>query len=335
MHYQISMKLPRSESNGIYNFNFKVMELTEEQANLIANYWLKWQSLAISTKPIDRVKIDRSIKLLYKAANLNEPEIVFVASPDRYYAQAFFSSMSDSIQALLEPILRSNPHNIFLDQPQQNITIALSHQLLLPIERLKFRYLQELLRKSRDGNNITEANGKNITEANREEDLEVYLSERKLIFRTISQVDRLFANKFGTSNHDFLHVKKTNSWLGAIYDRLNANISIPRELICKMADLGYNYEFSGIEVGCIDRVLLAFAGARLDYFKNILGFQGIFSVEVVESFVCAGSSMFFPYQKICIVCDVPNILTFDNFDKEAEFDLSKAIHIQFSDGFNA
>jgi hypothetical protein len=299
------------------------MDLTDEQMKLITVYWKKWQTLAISTEPVNQEQIAKAIKLLYQAAGLDEPELVFAASPNQYYAQAFLSSMPDYIQEILEPVLRSNSNNIFLEEHQENIAIRLGRQLLLPIERLDSSYLRQTLEKIQKG--------KNISEARQAAFKEVYPTENKETFRTIAQVDTQFSKKCGASKNIFLHVRQNSSWMGNIYDYLNSNLKIPRTLISQAIDLGYGSDdFSGIGIGCIDRVLLAFASSRLDYFKNVLGFQGIVGEEVAQLLVRCAGIMFFPYDKTCILCDSPSILSFND---EAKLDFREPKCIQFSDGF--
>lgn len=64
-------------------------------------------------------------------------------------------------------------------------------------------------------------------------------------------------------------------------------------------------DWTDLSVGCLDRMLLSFAAARLDYFQAILGLSVDEPLALVESFIRAGGSMIFPYEKVCIICDVP------------------------------
>jgi hypothetical protein len=302
----------------------KNMDLTDEQIKLISVYWKKWQTLAISTEPVNQEQMAKVVNLLYQAAGLDQPELIFAASPNQYYAQGFLSSMLDSIKESLEPILRSNSNNIFIEEHQQNIAMRLGRQLLLPIERLKTSYLRKALEKIRKGKNRSKA----LSEAF----AEVYSKENEQTLNIVAQVDRQFVEQCGASNNNsLLHVSQDSSWIGCIYDVLNSNLKIPRELLCQAIDIGYNSsDFSGIQVGCIDRVLLAFASSRLDYFKNVLGFQGILEEEIAQLLVRCAGSMFFPYEKTCVLCDSPRIISFND---EAYLDFRKATFIQFSDGF--
>jgi hypothetical protein len=299
------------------------MDLTNEQIELITVYWRKWQKLAISTEPANQEQISQAVNLLYQAEGLDEPELIFAASPNQYYAQAFLSSMTSSIKEQLEPILRSNSNNIFIEEHQQNIAGRLGKQLLLPVERLTGSHTRKTLEKIRQG--------KNRLEASSEAFKEVYSKESEQNFRIVVQINRHFIEQCGASEHIGLHVSQDSSWMGGIYNVLNSNLQMPRELLCQIVDIGYDdFHFSGIWTGCIDRVLLAFASARLDYFKNVLGFQGILEEEIAQLLVRCNGSMFFPYEKTCILCDSPRIISFDD---NAHSDFKKPTFIQFSDGF--
>jgi hypothetical protein len=63
--------------------------LTPEQEALIPVYWEKWGSLVLYTEPIDRKKIYEAVKSLYTLVGKEEPEVIFIESPHRYYNQAF------------------------------------------------------------------------------------------------------------------------------------------------------------------------------------------------------------------------------------------------------
>jgi hypothetical protein len=272
------------------------MDLNDEQIKLIKFYWRKWQDIAKSTEPVDPEQIVKAVNLLYKAAEQDQPEVFFVSEPNQYYAQAFLCSMPDSIQKPLEFVFRNNPNNIFLDEHQENIAIRLGRQLLLPIERLENSYLRQALEKIKQGKPRSEALQKAFEE--------IYPTGSKKTLRAIAHVDKQFAQQCGASKNIFLRVSQSSSWMGDVYDSLRSNLEMPRELICEAMDLGYTSDdFNGIGIGCIDRVLLAFASARLDYFKEVLDFQGSLGEEVVQALFYCGANMFFPYEKICVVCD--------------------------------
>jgi hypothetical protein len=316
-------------------------DLTNEQKELITVYWRKWQLLAISTEPVNQEQTTELIKILYKNANLEEPRVIFVPSPDRYYvraflnkAQGFLKSVPNNRKDQFESILKNDPHNMFLKGNPKNVTWdLLRQQFFLPIERLLSVYLRLTLEKIRQG--------KVLKEAQKEAFKEIYPTNSDQTFRIIKQVDIQFEKQCGTTSfrdrlpyQAELHIRQNSSWMGNIYDSLISKLwkhEITKELTINMLGGGYDLEdFMGFNVGCIDRVSLAYVCARLDYFKNVLNFSEISEETILRSLVCCGGSMFFPYEKICIVCDSPRILSFDN---ETEIDFSKPKLIQFSDGF--
>jgi hypothetical protein len=278
------------------------MNLTNERIKLIATYWNKWQTVASNALPVARSQTTQAINFLYQQANLDEPEVIFITNPHSYYAQAFLCSMPDDIQATLEPMLKNNPNNLFLDRAGANIAQILARQFLLPIECLNGEYLRQTL--------IRLKQGKSLVEARREADEEVYDRETRINLRSIAQIDIQFYKQFGASKIDsILHIENNKSWMGAIYDSLYSNLNIPKASIAEVIDRGY-YDFSGIQVGCFDRVLLAFACARFDCLGEMLDLEIGVNAEVVRSLVQSGGRIFFPYQRICLVCESLDILSF-------------------------
>jgi hypothetical protein len=272
--------------------------LTNEQIKLIATYWNKWQTVASNAEPVvgvARSQMIQAINFLYKQANLDEPEVIFITNPHSYYAQAFLCCLPDDLQATLEPILRSNPNNLFLDEAGDNIAQILAQQLLLPIECLNGKYLRQILIKIEQG--------KSLVEARREANEEVYDRETKISLRSIAQIDVQFHKQFGAFKSDsILHLEGNKSWMGAIYDSLNSSLNIPKASIAEVIDRGY-HDFSGIQVGCFDRVILAFACARFDCLREMLDLEIGGNEEVVRSLLQSGGRIFFPYQTICLVCE--------------------------------
>jgi hypothetical protein len=271
------------------------MNLTNEQINLISTYWRKWQTVASDRAPVDRQATTRAIQLLYKQADFHEPEVIFVANPYPYYAQAFLDSMPDDLKVEFQLVLASNPDNIFSEEYGDNIAQVLAQQLLLPVECLAAKYLRATLSKVRSG--------KNLVTARREAEAEIYSEEIKVLLKSIAQVDIQFANQFGAfKEKNRLYVRQDSSWMGDIYAALYSNLKIPKVLIAEVVDRGV-HDFSGIEVGCLDRVVLGFACARFDCLRDILDCEVGLNQEVIQSLVWSGVSMFFPYQKTCLVCE--------------------------------
>jgi hypothetical protein len=280
------------------------MNLTNEQITLIPTYWHKWQRIASNRSPIDRSQTIEAINFLYKQANLDRPEVIFVANPHPYYAQAFLGSMPDDLRSTLDLILRNDPNHLFFDDAGENIAQLLSQQLLAPIECLNGEYLRKTLTKINQG--------KSLVEARREADEEVYTQASKITLRSISQIDGQFHRQFQASNRNhILCIENNRSWMGDIYDLLYLSLNIPKALIAELIDRGY-HDFRGISVGCLDRVILAFACARFDCFREILALDVGANEEVIQSLLKSGGRIFFPYRKICLVCETLNILAFYN-----------------------
>ncbi|MBD2497951.1 DUF6745 domain-containing protein [Nostoc sp. FACHB-280] len=59
----------------------QIEKLTPEQEVLIPVYREKWRQIALSTERIDREKAAQAVKKIYAYSDLDEPEIIFCASP--------------------------------------------------------------------------------------------------------------------------------------------------------------------------------------------------------------------------------------------------------------
>lgn len=303
------------------------MSLTDEQIKSIEVYWRKWEALVMFTKPVNQEQMTKAIKQLYKHSNLDPPEILYVASPDRYYAQAFLVSMPDWLQEQMGDILRSDSNNIFLDEYQNNVEGKLTNRLSsLPIDNLRNNWLKLTLEKIRSGNKHLEAR--------QEAFAEIYSPEAEASVKLVREVDRKLTEISQFSDYsrgfytDFLETNPCSSWMVYLLNSLNSKLNIPVELIIEAVDVGYRMDdFAG---RCLHRVWLAFTCARLEYFKEVLGFEGILTDELARSLMRFGGCMLFPYERVCIVCDSPRIISF-NSSKSS--DAKRNAYVKFSDGF--
>jgi len=59
----------------------EIDKLSTEQELLIPSFIKKWEEIAFSTKPTDKVKIDWAIKKIYRQLNLTEPIIYYCDRP--------------------------------------------------------------------------------------------------------------------------------------------------------------------------------------------------------------------------------------------------------------
>ena len=70
----------------------KIFELTEQQKALIADYRMKWYSIAISTQPVDKVIAFSAIEAVYKKiSNAEIPDIYYFESPRSVANLSFMS----------------------------------------------------------------------------------------------------------------------------------------------------------------------------------------------------------------------------------------------------
>ncbi|MEL4895321.1 hypothetical protein [Crocosphaera sp. Alani8] len=273
------------------------VKLSPEQVRLIAVYWEKWQDVTLLTQPLDQQKAAEAITALYQLAGVDKPEIIFVTHPLKYYAQTFLRSEIPSIQqdGSLEQYLKSNPKNIFIRDPQQNIAKKLSLQLKLPIEKLFIKRIKTASKKIKQG--------KSRSQALLEAEAEVFTAEdrrqSKLLHRLI---DQQFNQNYGTQAGK-LFVPLKSSWIGDIYGLLNKHINLTQELKFMISDYGSGKNYNGIDVGCIDSSLLAFACARFDYCISVMDFPVVDTRwQVLQSLITECGSMLFPYEDFCIVC---------------------------------
>lgn len=270
--------------------------LSPEQVRLISVYWEKWQSMTRSTRPIDRQKATDAVHALYQLAVTNQPEVIFVDHPLPYYAQAFLRSETSYIQedGSLEQHLKSNPENIFIRDHQENIAVILAAQLKLPVERLSITRLKTAFAKIKQG--------KSRYQAFLEADAEVYSVEDNRQLELLQLVNQQFHQQYGTEVSLHLFVPVESSWMGDTYRVLYEHLDLPQELKFQIADQGSRY-FHGVDVGCLDCSILAFACARFDYCVSVLDFPADSRWQVLHSLVQECGSMLFPYQDFCIVCD--------------------------------
>jgi hypothetical protein len=59
----------------------KIKKLTREQEELLPVYRYKWIRIGLETAPADRERAERAIRLMYAAAHLPAPIIVWCGSP--------------------------------------------------------------------------------------------------------------------------------------------------------------------------------------------------------------------------------------------------------------
>jgi hypothetical protein len=243
------------------------------------------------------IKATDAVIALYQLAAVNQPEIIFVANPLHYYAQAYLRSEITSIQQdrSLEQHLKSNPENVFLRDPQQNIACILAAQLKFPIEHLFIKKTKVAFQKIKQG--------KSRTQAFLEADEEIFTAEDKKQIELLQLIDEQFNRHYGTQVRNHLFVPVENSWIGDIYRLLYEHIDLTLELKVMIADHGPR-DFNGINVGCLDSSLLAFACARFDYCISVMDFPVADSRwQILQSLLTECGSMLFPYENFCIVCD--------------------------------
>lgn len=78
-------------------------QLTSEQKKLIHSYGEKWRQIAFSTEPVDRKRITETVKAASSLTTLEEPEIVFCESP--------YTALKTSFVKPLLDIVLSRPKN--------------------------------------------------------------------------------------------------------------------------------------------------------------------------------------------------------------------------------
>ncbi|HEY9601095.1 MAG TPA: hypothetical protein V6C85_05755 [Allocoleopsis sp.] len=302
-------------------------DLTPEQIGLISVYWQQWQEKTLSTEPIDRPKAAVAVRMLYELAGQNEPEIFFVESPRQYYAQAFLSTLPPSSlrNSAIEQHLKSNPENRFIRDPQRNIAGRLAEQLQLPVERLGTKCFRNAIAKIKQG--------KSRAEAWSQAHGEIYSPDDDRQLKLLSQINEQFRQQCGASvNIKYsatFAIAEERSWMGAVYRVLHQNLQLPQELLVNIADTGYRY-LHGVYDGCIDCSTLAFASARMDYCISVLGFEADSRWDILQSLVSNLGSIVFPYEDVCVVCDRPCILSFDD---QQHLHAEAQPAIEFADGF--
>jgi hypothetical protein len=253
----------------------RIMNLTNEQLQQINGYWQKWQTIALAHTAINPIQLTPAINTWYQLANRELPELLFVNDPSPYYAQAFLDTTMKSVRVLLENDWRSRPEYIFWENPGSNIAGILSQEFVLPIERVSVFNIKR-----------------------------VKTADEQRILNTIAQVDRYVGRQYNISSKFKIHLRQ--SWFREVYEQLNHNLPIPIEIKRKLADAGDSMDlWSGCYVGCVDRMMLSFAAARLEYLQSILALPTNGQLAMIAALINGGGSMIFPYEKICIICKLP------------------------------
>lgn len=113
----------------------KIPELTAQQKALIADYRMKWYSMAISTQPVDKTRAFSAIKAVYKKiSNAEIPDIYYFDSPRSVANLSFISHIHPaanlSNQRKLNNIIRKVKnqlikHGFFRDSFRRHIVYPL------------------------------------------------------------------------------------------------------------------------------------------------------------------------------------------------------------------
>lgn len=100
-------------------------ELTPQQEALIIEFWERWQSIALSTEPIDHQKAIEAVKAAYNLIDTEAPEIIFFDSP--------YSAITSEIWRQLKR-----------QEDKSNIVLQLEHKL---IEEPKVPVIRNLVKE--------------------------------------------------------------------------------------------------------------------------------------------------------------------------------------------
>ncbi|MFB2981351.1 DUF6745 domain-containing protein [Microseira sp. BLCC-F43] len=289
--------------------------LTPEQEALIPVYWEKWGSLVLYTEPIDRKKIYEAVKSLYTLVGKEEPEVIFIESPHRYYNQAFLGLLYQELKKRKNKnerereLLSKLDHHLERQQQglvlQKSLVKELEEKLKVPSETL-------LIQALRQQKSLSKKNSKFSWSQQEEERLKVLEIENK--FRSLSE-----------SSSESL-------WLRELYRQLGEELrnqlgyGLWYELFMQLERL-FHFGRTYIDINS-----LLLASTKFDYCISVLNLPYDPSVWDTLQFLAQNcGSMIFPYKETCLVCDRPRILSFDN---QQRLHAEGAPAIQFADGFS-
>jgi hypothetical protein len=298
-------------------------KLTPEQEALIPVYRDKWRKIALSTERIDRQKAAKAVKAVYTSFYLNEPEILFFDSP--------FAAGEYVLNKIVNQLLKE------LSQPPQPPTNALDKlfellekQLAKPeqllrklVDKLKNPFvpprtdslsfelcclLQEYLdEKLRDELRTLLWEKEELLKAK----LEVYLRTKIDILKVLmknevsKQLETQVRNQL---KNKFINIIESLFWQD-VSKQLNYEIDQFVVNSLSVSDIGYK-DFLITELNCDTH--------NLD--------EWLVSQSIVKD-----CGWIIPYENLCIVCDRPTLLHFDN---ENRLHAEGKPAIEFADGYS-
>ncbi len=301
----------------------RIETLAPEQAALIPVYRDKWRAIWLSTAPIDRQKADAAVKAAYKAMGREEPDTIFLSSPDAIADILAEKSPERLAGELGAPLLTS-----LSAQVCSSIREQIGDELWMQLESLSSREnllfsffaLQQSLTPQQ------QVFLEQIWLQWQDRFLVQYWEQQQTYWREklLQQPGGNFIAQIG----DFFWTQ----WGEPLSNQLEETVWKP--LIDRPIIQQWQQPWLQIigGMGLLSAVSQNFQGLSIDLIDfciNVLNCPHDRSKWLAWQSLVSESGWYFPLEKACIICDRPRDL---HFDSEHRFHAEGKPAIQFSDG---
>jgi|GEM_PF-4042972 len=314
----------------------KINYLPFEQQILIPAYQKKWEKIRLSTKRIDKYRAESAIAELYTFNKRPIPKFIFFASPFK------------ALNFLLD---RQNPQNMStLMQMLEDLTIHIwecSHVQKGETYPLSGMFLEALTYQFND-TEVSSSIGKSINlnligdltnslEDINWEELDInpwnpqpqFCSRRLELDRSIdNQLEEYFSKQiYPQIKLGFEKLSDNSSWGKASrdIDSVTENLNWKDEL----QDCLKLIYISRLNTAYYQRLELENV-AFINFCISVLGYTCKINLWNIYQIIFRECDWFFPFEKICLICDRPTQISFSVRHK---FGIKEEPLIRFSDGF--
>lgn len=268
--------------------------LTSEQKKLIHSYGDKWRQIAFSTEPIDRQKATEVLKAAYRITALEAPEIIFCESPYAALKNVFVKPMLD----------------ILLTRPKRQMTGIVGKIVKRKLGPPMWKKWKVLYASRKHG-------GRN---------------------KIIRQLGRELCHQVRDLHHSLnWELYDRSGLLSALSDQMKKEL--PRDLLdlfdSKLADRKW---ISTMIDSIAWQTMVSFhplslvgIARNLDCYYSVLNYPYSKKRWEIFSGLAELCSWSFLFEKKCVLCDRPRILSFDSQNRlHGEGEPA----IQFADGYS-
>ena len=325
----------------------QINKLTPEQESLIPAFQDKWRAITLSTQPIDYEKAKVAVKSVYAAMGKKEPEIRFFSSPNAIKFETLVQDPHQLAQQLGAPLLmmplslelleqlpNQNKHLqelwVELQQKWQPSEQAQSLQSIFPVMNALIQELgrdlsqQEWDKLSQLQEQLREQFLKDLWEQQQEQ-MREQLSKQpggdfllQLGDSLWSQLgEPLWKNLGEPIVNEIANQPFIQEW-GQEFKQL----STPWLQIVDGIGFGYSILRPNIDISYVDQIDFCISVLKCEHDQK--------KWSALQSLI-TDCGWVFPFEKICIVCDRPTKLSFDD---QSRLHAEGEAAIQFSDSYS-